>query len=154
MVCSESTQAVLVTDILARMVCSESTQVVLVTDILLARIVCSESTQAVLVTDILARMVCSEFTQAVLVLLELQVDSEVVFNDTKGSQASIPNHTGIVPASESCSASTAAPPIRSYILDGRIFERLPANDGPISWNRMEATSLFSHGIQGLIYRSC
>ena len=43
-----------VTDILARTVCSEFTQAILVTDILLARIVCSESTQAVLVTDIVA----------------------------------------------------------------------------------------------------
>ena len=57
---SESTQAVLVTDILARMVCSEFTQAVLITDILqvLARMVCSESTQAVLVTDIVATQYC------------------------------------------------------------------------------------------------
>jgi hypothetical protein len=70
------------------------------------------------------------------------------------SQAEPVECQGRIVMIQSCSASTAAPLIRSYILDRRIFERLLANDGPISWNRMEATSLSSHGIQGLIYRSC
>ena len=71
----------------------------------------------------------------------------------KPSLLSASQSEGRIITIQSCSASTAAPPILPYILDRRIVERLLANDGPIFWNRMETTSLSSHGIQGLIFLS-